>query len=202
MVVILLKPVQLIVFGTDEELAFKTNFPSSQHILCTRHLKENAQRQFLKHNVPEEIRNRIISAIFDKTGLIYSDSRISYFERESEVLENFGHVGGKYLQDKLLPTLKEKIFLPSQSNNIIPPDWKNNNCESMNHKITMLGDWKVSKIPNLIDRLRDIHESQLIEIRGALHGRGNLELSDRAKHLRVMHDLWVDMTDEQRRKCS
>ena len=150
------------------------------------------------HNIPEEISNRIIFSIFDNTGLIYSDSRISYFEHESEVLQNFGHVGGKYLQDKLLPTLKEKIFLPSQSNHIIPPDWKNNNCESMNHKFKLLGDWKVSKIPDLIDRIRDIHESHRIEI------RGNFELSDRAKHLSVMHDLWVDLIEERRKvhsKC-
>jgi hypothetical protein len=66
----------------------------------------------------------------------------------------------------------------------------------MNHKIKMLGDWKVSKITDLIDRIR----VSTFEIRGALHGRGNLELSDRAKHLRVMHDLWVDLTDEQRHK--
>ena len=66
----------------------------------------------------------------------------------------------------------------------------------MNHKIKMLGDWKVSKIPDLIDRIR----VSTFEIRGALHGRENLELSDRAKHLRVMHDLWVDLTDEQRHK--
>jgi hypothetical protein len=112
-----------------------------------------------------------------------------------EVLENFGHFGGKYLQDKLLPTLKEKIFLTSQSNHIIPRDWKNNNCESMNHKIKMLGDWKVSKIPDLIDRIR----VSTFEIRGALHGRENLELSDRAKHLRVMHDLWVDLTGKRRK---
>jgi len=133
------------VFGTDEELALvnaiKTNFSSSQHMYMV--VKENTQRKLLNHNIPEEIRNRIISSLFDNTGLIHSDSRISYFERESEVLENFGHVGGKYLQDKLLPTLKEQIFLPSQSNHIIPPDWKNNNCESMNHKIKMFGDWKV-----------------------------------------------------------
>jgi hypothetical protein len=67
-----------------------------------------------------------MSSIFGKTGLVYSDSPISYFERESKVLENFGHVGVKYLQDKLLPTLKEKIVLPKQSNHIIPPERKNN----------------------------------------------------------------------------
>jgi hypothetical protein len=42
----------------------------------------------------------------------------------------------------------------------------------MNHKIKMLRDWKVSTIPDLIYRIRDIHEFQRIEIRGALHGRG------------------------------
>jgi len=42
----------------------------------------------------------------------------------------------------------------------------------MNHSIKMLGDWKVSKIPDLIYRILDIHESQLlvIEIRGDLRG--------------------------------
>jgi hypothetical protein len=79
---------------------------------CTKYLKENAQGKFVNRNVPEQIRSRIISSIFDKTGLVYSDSPISYFERESEVLEIFGHVGVKYLQDKLLPTLKEKNCSP------------------------------------------------------------------------------------------
>ena len=137
-------PVEKIVFGTDEELALvnaiKTVFPTSQHILCTRHLKENTQRNLLGQNVPEEIRSIIISSIFGQTGLLTSETRISYLERESEILEKFGHVGGKYLTEKMLPTLKENFFLPSQENKIIPPNWKNNNCESMNHKIKMLGD--------------------------------------------------------------
>ena len=70
----------------------------------------------------------------------------------------------------------------------------------MNHKIKVLGDWKVSKIPDLVDRLKEIHITQLLEIRGALHGRGNLELSDRAKHLRLGHELWLELSDDQRRK--
>ena len=52
---------------------------------CTRHLKENAKRHFLNHNVTEEIEKRNNSSIFSKTGRIYSDSRISYIERESEI---------------------------------------------------------------------------------------------------------------------
>ena len=82
----------------------------------------------------------------------------------------------------------------------LPPNWKNNNNESMNHKIKNLGEWKVSKLPKLIKRLLEIHESQVLEIRGALHGRGNFELAERAKHIRVSHDIWIAMTDVQRNK--
>ena len=58
---------------------------------CTRHLKENAKRHFLNHIVTEEIEKRNNSSIFSKTGRIYSDSRISYIERESELVENLNH---------------------------------------------------------------------------------------------------------------
>ena len=191
-------PVDKIVFGTDGEInyikAIQTYFPDSQHILCTRHLEENAIRNFGKNvNTSEKVKNSLIAAIFGTSGLLSSNSIVSYTERESEILEEFGHVGGSYLKDKLLPTLKGKIFLPSQKNENIPPNWKNNNCESMNHKIKLLGDWKVSKTPELIDRLHEIQVSQVIEIRGALHGRGSLELAERARHLRISHALWLEL---------
>jgi hypothetical protein len=38
---------------------------------------------------------------------------------QRNISENFGHVGTKYLEDKLLPPLKEKAFLPSQFNHIM-----------------------------------------------------------------------------------
>lgn len=47
-----------IIFGTDEETALinaiKTTFPNSEHILCIRHIQENAHRNILKQNVPEK----------------------------------------------------------------------------------------------------------------------------------------------------
>ena len=77
-------PEEKIVFGSDEEQAMinaiKTAFPKAQHILCTRHLKENAQRNLSAQNVPEKSRSRVISAIFGSTGLIYSYSRVEIHE--------------------------------------------------------------------------------------------------------------------------
>ena len=58
----------------------------------------------------------------------------------------------------------------------------------------------MSKLPELITRLHEIHESQVLDIRGALHGRGEFELSERTRHIRVPHDIWLAMTDVQRNK--
>lgn len=70
----------------------------------------------------------------------------------------------------------------------------------MNSKIKWIGNWKVSKLPQLIGRLQEIKESQLFDTRRALHGRGNYELAIQAKHLFVPHEAWVGMNEEQRKK--
>ena len=101
-------------FGSDKEQAMvnaiKTAFPKVQHILCTRHIKENAQRNLLAQNVPEKSRSRVISTIFGSTCLIYSYARVEYVERELEIKQEFAEFGGKYLEEKLLSTIREKSF--------------------------------------------------------------------------------------------
>lgn len=39
-----------------------------------------------------------------------------------------------------------------------------------------------------------------MDVRGALHGRGNFELASPAKHLFVPHEAWIGMSEEQRKK--
>ena len=85
------------------------------------HLKENAQRNLLAQNVPEKSRSRVISTIFGSTCLIYSYARVEYVERELEIKQEFAEFGGKYLEEKLLSTIREKIFSPRLENRIIPP---------------------------------------------------------------------------------
>lgn len=70
---------------------------------------------------------------------------------------------------------------------------------NQDHKVKQLGDWCVSKVLELIERLQNSHESQLLEIRGAFHGRGNLEVADRANIFRVTHEFCPSM-DSDRRK--
>ena len=77
---------------------------------------------------------------------------------------------------------------------------KNNNCESMNHKIKLLGNWHISKLSDLISRLQVIETSQLLDIRGALHGRGNIQLAPHAIALKISHSSWLDVDEQTRQK--
>ena len=77
---------------------------NAQFMKCTRHLKENAQRNLLAKNVPEKPRSRVLSALFWSTGLLYSFSRVEYLEHELGIKQELREFG-RYLEDKLLPTI-------------------------------------------------------------------------------------------------
>ena len=90
--------------------------------------------------------------------------------------------------------------MPRLLNQNIPCQWKNNNCESMNHKIKVLGDWKKSKLPDLVERLKEIDDDQCLNVRGAIHGRGNFELASHARSLFISHENWLQMDSDQRKR--
>ena len=102
-----------IVFGSDEEQAMvnaiKTAFPKVQHILCTRHLKENAQRNLSAQNVPEKSRSRVTSAKFGSTGF-FLQLFASRIERELEIKQEFAEFGGKYLEENSYQLSERKSF--------------------------------------------------------------------------------------------
>lgn len=79
-------PDEKFTYGTDEEMALvnaiKTTFSKAGHILCTRHLQENAIRNLNKHNIPEAAKTKLINSIFSPSGLLSSNSRVMFLERE------------------------------------------------------------------------------------------------------------------------
>ncbi|OWF48803.1 hypothetical protein KP79_PYT25839 [Mizuhopecten yessoensis] len=75
-------------------------------------------------------------------------------------------------------------------NAAIPKDWKNNNCESMNHIIKLLGDSKISKVPELIQRLDTILQLQYSDVRRSLHGTVDYELAAHAQHFKLSTVVW------------
>jgi transposase-like protein len=102
-----------IVFGTDQEAAvikaITACFPQAKHMLCTRHLKENA-RENLRKNYTQPIVSEILSKIFDAGGLLNAKGLIVYNELEAELQQTFN--ASPYLLNKMLPKLKSKVFMP------------------------------------------------------------------------------------------
>ena len=174
-----------IIFGTDQETgeinAIKACFPQSTHILCIKHLKDNA-RENLRKTQLQPVVNTILHKIFNEDGLLHSNCEIVYNELERELKQQYNI---PYLHHRLLPTLKEKVFLPRLTNLHIPKLWTNNNNESFNRNIKANNNWKVLKLPVLIDRVSDMEQDQMTDIRASIHGRGSYQLTGQAQVLQV-----------------
>ena len=141
--------------GSDEEAALtkaiKHCFPSSIHVLCTRHLEENVRR-YLSDKLGASIKDRreVISDIFGKCGLIscngikkFELKVIKFYEKYSKSLPSFK----KYFMN-VVERVRSRVIDARQDNKWIPIDWKNNSCESINHIIKLSTNWKTLKLPD------------------------------------------------------
>jgi hypothetical protein len=54
-------------------------------------------------------------------------------------------------------------------------------------------NWKVLKLPVLIDRLSDMEQDQMTDIRASIHGRGSYQLTGQAQVLQVSL-TWIQLT--------
>ena len=96
-----------IIFGTDEKTALinaiKTTFPNSEHILCVRHIQENAHRNILKQNVPEKKNNQgtalFKNVFFKNRPSLCRGQGFFYLEREQEILDEFTISCGSYISN-------------------------------------------------------------------------------------------------------
>lgn len=126
------------VIGTDEEnalvKAIKSSFPDSKLTLCTRHLGENFKRD-LKNKVGmnEKETQKIVDAIFGEKGLISADTTVDLTSKISEIETKYQNSVGPYLSEKVIPTIKEYVNGVRKNDKKVPLQWKNNNCESLNH---------------------------------------------------------------------
>ena len=154
-----------LIFGSDEEAAFKSAisrcFVGSTHVLCTRHLRQNANKN-LEDQVGYPLKNRqeVLSKIFDKDGLTHSRDIDTYTSRLSTLRDLFDEKDSKvsekkfrtYFDGKLLPLLNKHVIEPARQNKI-PPNWTNNNSESANHILKQATHWKLTDLPTFIKRL-------------------------------------------------
>ncbi|KAK3090199.1 hypothetical protein FSP39_009978 [Pinctada imbricata] len=189
-----------IIFDTDGEKALinaiEACFPESAHTLCTRHLKENLIHNLQSSHSRPEV-SEIVNKIFNKTtGLLSIDDVIAYQEKEDDILEEFNI---PYLQTHI-SKIREFVFRVRRRCPQIPKFWTNNNNESMNNIIKIETNWKILKMPKLIETLQVIEQRQTRNIRDCIHGRGDFALSEQAKCLQVSDETWQNIATETKEK--
>lgn len=147
-------------FGMNGEAALhkaiKYAFPSSIHILCCNHLKENL-RAYLTNKIGANIKTRkkLINIIFD---ILEAKDEVDYAERVKKVEEKCSNICPEilpYLKSRFLSCLKVKVW-DHQNLDAVGKMWTNNNAESFNHVIKSKFQWKQKKIVDLIKGLESL----------------------------------------------
>ena len=192
-----------LVIGSDEEKALvkavQHSFPQAKLTLCTRHLEENLKRH-LKNKVgmPENESKNVVRDVFGSDGLTNLNSSVLFVEKSSELERKYRETVGNYLTEKLIPSIRKFIHDVSKNDGRIPLNWKNNNCEAMNHILKLNLNWKPAKIPDLINMLYNEINLQEALIRGALYSREDYELSDEAACLKIPLSTWQQKTEAEK----
>ncbi|XP_060592163.1 uncharacterized protein LOC132746904 [Ruditapes philippinarum] len=199
-------PLDRLVIGSDDERALvkaiTTAFPESTHVLCTRHHYTNTKQKLKDDGVNDKNRTDILDMIFRDGGILDSDDSICFDEKCDrlenhcrEISQNFV----KYFQDRLRPQMKTKVNDPSLSDKV-DGHWTNNNCESMNHVLKQAIDWKSKPLTDLVETLHSLVQGQFLDLRSAIIGAGEFRLAQTHSQFQLTKSVYVDMTDEQRRK--
>ena len=201
--------------GSDDEQsmknAVKRSFPAATQVLCTRHLKKNAN-DYMENQVGMNIKSRleINDAIFGDNGLTSSmdvdtqqrriqNVRTLLFEKEKELKSE--KTFSAYFNSRLLPLIESYVIKPMQRGKV-GSNWTNNNCESANHVLKMSTDWKQNNIPDFIKIIHKVVKSDQDEICRAIRGTGNFSLSDNFLQHQVEIDRWSSMSVDQQTKAT
>ncbi|CAG2195107.1 Threonine synthase-like 1 [Mytilus edulis] len=180
-----------LVIGSDEEKALvkaiKDSFPTSELTLCTRHLSENVTRHLrTKVGVNDKNAKQILSDLFGDNGLIEADTTVDFSTKVTDIERKYEDLVGPYLTQKVIPTIRDYVYNARKTESRIPLQWKNNNCESINHILKLNQDWKPEKLPELINKIHKEIKLQESLVNGALYGHGDFELSSSAYDIRVI----------------
>ena len=198
--------------GSDDEYAmkasFKRCFPESTHVLCTRHLRKNAN-DYLENTVgfPIKERRRILDAIFGENGLT-SSTDVDMFNKRLErihsdlllrELPDAEKTFRQYLDQRLVPLIQNHVIDPVLKGKV-PPNWTSNNSESANHILKSATEWKQKSMPDFILKMYEIIVAEQEEVSRAIRGTGNFKLHEKFQHHRLDIDTWVDLDSEKRQK--
>ncbi|CAF4731833.1 unnamed protein product, partial [Rotaria sp. Silwood2] len=189
-----------LVIGSDGAKAIKKAvdnvFPDSTHLYCTRHVRQNIERQLMKCRTTLDERRGLLELIFDSSeSLIQSETEEEFQDRLNQLSEYWRTIqrrdqtrfngGADFYQwfnqyqtnifrNHLIAAIRIPInFLDRNGSARL---FYNNDIESMNHSFKNQTNWELRSLSEIIDILGQLITSQKNESIRALYDSGELEL--------------------------
>ena len=188
-----------LLLGTDDEKAMTNaldaTFPEANRRLCTKHIKDNVTRQ-LTDKIPTNRKERakIVKTIFGRDGIANANDSTTFDERSALLKEELKQYPGfleyfeKYVQKKIAD------HCINQEDKL----WTNNNTESMNNRLKVACDWKPLKCDELVFKLEEIINTQMVDLRRALYDKGNFSVNTRYAKYKLSHASWSAKSPEEK----
>ena len=214
-------------FGSDGEpeliKAFSLAFRNAVQLRCFSHFRQNIKDKLREIGMPQSATKKIIEDIFGRQigshfeeGLVDAEDDVTFLAMLNSLEIEWNNLEKGSIQQKSVPSFfswfkqykattvaQTMLRCVRQKANLGSPPCKftTNHSESINNVIKMEVEWKESQLPQLIEKLNDIHTRQMQNVEMAILKRGEWRLSQKFQHLEQDENKWfTKLTHEGRRR--
>jgi len=151
-----------------------------------------------KCGVQQTVRTRLIERMFGEAGILNANDSVD-FERQADNLvgecERVSSQLREHFTRHMRPAIQKCVFEPRQQNQWLRRRWNNNACKSVNHVLKLSVNWRLRRLPDLVECLHKVVEMQIADLRRALHSQGNFEVTPPFGNFVV---VWQSMSAEDK----
>ena len=157
-----------------------------------------------KVGYPLKERQNVVNKIFGKDGVTDSQDNDTFeirLENVREMVKSLDkNVTGKpyldYLNNKLVPLIKEHVIKPFRQNKV-PHNWTSNNAESANHILKTHTQWKLNGMPEFVEQWTGIVVGERKERERAIRNMGNFKLASTHIHHDIPITTWASLPNDK-----
>jgi len=187
-------------------------FPSSIHLLCSVHKRDNITRKLHEFKIEEAQVKVILADIFGSSiddayfkGLVDSEGSEDFLEKLEMLKPKWESLCEGFLewfiQYEVEPMCSFMIASVCTLAGLGKPPlyYTTNGIESLNNLLKRKVNFKRHKWPRFNEILHDAVKEQQAEFEKAIFCQGEYEVLHKYKHLQVSHLDWIQMSSEQRK---
>jgi len=170
-------------------------FHDATYFLCAKHLKDNFINYMRnKCGIQQASRTCLVGKLFGEgNGLLYANDFVTYKQQADAFAAECKMVSPQLEQHftrHVEPAVRAYVLEPSQRHGWLQRRWTNNACESVNHMLKLSIDWRPRRLPELVECLHKVADTQISDMRRALYVHGNYTVTDTYQRFVIAHYAW------------